>query len=220
MATTYEVEQLLVRESGRIGPDIYRKTVDTSPWLKLTKQDSWPDEMGDTVSLMVYERSLPYDTNGALKTNWTNLASNPIVGTANDGDATDSGNAIAPLGGTVEFGQTLRTYNLQHTSLNSPDVSLNDPRFPLKRKEQLSNIMQILTESTREVWIERYRDEYIRIAENKLTATSANAQSAGSGTIDYTFGVARQTNGLFPFPSEAASKATDKIHSLIQFGLG
>ena len=31
MATTYSVEQLLVKESGRIGPDIYRKTVDTSP---------------------------------------------------------------------------------------------------------------------------------------------------------------------------------------------
>jgi len=216
MATTYEVEQLLVKESGRIGPDIYRKTVDTSPWLKLVKQDTWPDEMGDTVSLMVYERSLPYTDQGSLKTNWTNLASNPIAGAdqiANDGDGTDSAssNAIAPLGGTIEFGQTLRTYGLAHTSLNSPDVSLNDLRFPLKRKEQLSNIMQILTESTREVWIERYRDEYVRVCENKVTATTANAQAASSGTIDYTLGVARQLNGAFAFPSEAASKATDNI---------
>jgi hypothetical protein len=211
MATTYEVEQLLVKESGRIGPDIYRKTVDTSPWLKLVKQDAWPDEMGDTVSLMVYERSLPYKADGNLKTDWQGLASNAIVGTANDGDATNSGNAIAPLGGTVEFGQTLRTYGLQHTSLNSPDVSLNDLRFPLKRKEQLSNIMQILTESTREVWIERYRDEYIRVSENKLTATTANAQAADSGTIDYTFGVARQTNGSFAYPSEGAAKGTENV---------
>jgi len=196
MATTYEVEQLLVKESGRIGPDIYRKTVDTSPWLKLVKQDTWPDEMGDTVSLMVYERSLPYKANGDLKTNWSDLASNAIVGTANDGAATDSGNAIAPLGGTIEFGQTLRTYGLKHTSLNSPDVSLNDLRFPLKRKEQLSNIMQILTESTREVWIERYRDEYVRVAENKLTAKVDNTSQ---------FGVTVQTNGSFAAPSATAA---------------
>ena len=125
MATSYQVEQLLVKESGRIGPDIYRKTVDTSPWLKLVKQDAWPDEMGDTVSLMVYERSLPYKANGDLKTDWQNLASNAIVGTASDGTGTPSAssNAIAPSGGTVEFGQTLRTYGLQHTSLNSPRVS-------------------------------------------------------------------------------------------------
>lgn len=198
MATTYSVEQLLVKESGRIGPDIYRKTVDTSPWLKLVKQDAWPDEMGDSISTLIYERSLPYDSNGALKTNWTNLASNAVVGDANDGTGTDSAssNAVAPLGGTVEFGTRLRSYNLQHTSLNSPDVSLNDLRFPLKRKEQLSNIMSILTESTREVWIERYRDEYIRLAENKLTAKLDNASA---------FGITVQTNGSFAAPSNTAA---------------
>jgi hypothetical protein len=192
MATTYSVEQLLVKESGRIGPDIYRKTVDTSPWLKLVKQDAWPDEMGDSVSTLIYERSLPYDSSGNLKTNWQTLQSNAVVGTANDGTGTathpSSGgqtNAVAPLGGTVEFGTRLRSYNLSHTSLNSPDISLNDLRFPLKRKEQLSNIMTILTESTREVWVERYRDEYIRLSENKLTATT-RAASTGE---NLTFGI-------------------------------
>jgi hypothetical protein len=139
--TTIDVEQLLVKESGRIGPDIYRKTVDQSPWLKLVKQDAWPDEMGDSVSVMVYERSLPYTSTGALKTAWASLGSSSAYGTAGTG----SGNAIAPDGGTIEFGQTLRSYNLEHTSLNSPDISLNDLRFPLKRKEQLANIMSILT---------------------------------------------------------------------------
>jgi len=192
MATTYSVEQLLVKESGRIGPDIYRKTVDTSPWLKLVKQDAWPDEMGDSISTLIYERSLPYDSSGNLKTNWQTLQSNAVVGTANDGVGTETHpsntgqtNAVAPLGGTVEFGTRLRSYNLSHTSLNSPDISLNDMRFPLKRKEQLSNIMSILTESTREVWVERYRDEYIRLSENKLTAT---IRAAGAGENN-TFGV-------------------------------
>lgn len=195
--TTVDVEQLLVKESGRIGPDIYRKTVDQSPWLKLVKQDAWPDEMGDSVSVMVYERSLPYNSDGTLKTAWTNLASSAAYTTAGTG----TGNAIAPDGGTIEFGQTLRTYNLQHTSLNSPDISLNDLRFPLKRKEQLANIMSILTESTAEVWIQRYRDEYVRVAQNKCTATTANSPSTGE---DYALGIARLTDGNFPLPSATA----------------
>lgn len=222
MATTYSVEQLLVKESGRIGPDIYRKTVDTSPWLKLVKQDAWPDEMGDTVSTLIYERSLPYDANGVLKTAWTALASNPIAGAgtiANDGLGTDSAssNAVAPLGGTVEFGTRLRSYSLAHTSLESPDVSLNDLRFPMKRKEQLSNIMQILTESTREIWIERYRDEYIRFSENKLTATTR----AVAGTENLTFGVINTpdtTNPVTPVfgaPSGTAAENLELTQGLL-----
>lgn len=48
MATEYtNIEQLLVKEAGRIGPEIYRKTVDNNVWLKLIKQDTFPEEMGD-----------------------------------------------------------------------------------------------------------------------------------------------------------------------------
>lgn len=208
--TTIDVEQLLVKESGRIGPDIYRKTVDQSPWLKLVKQDAWPDEMGDSVSVLVYERSLPYNSDGTIKTNWTNLASSTAY---TDGTTTvGSGNAIAPDGGTIQFGQTLRSYNLQHTSLNSPDISLNDLRFPLKRKEQLSNIMSILTESTSEVWIQRYRDEYTRLAQNKCTATTANSTSAGE---DYALGIARLTDGNFPLPSSTGSENLELTQGML-----
>ena len=205
--TTTDVEQLLVKESGRIGPDIYRKTVDQSPWLKLVKQDAWPDEMGDSVSVMVYERSLPYNADGTLKTAWGDLSSSAAYGTSGE----TKGNAIAPDGGTIEFGQTLRNYNLQHTSLNSPDISLNDLRFPLKRKEQLANIMSIMTESTSEIWIQRYRDEYVKLAENKCTATT----NAAGNAEDYALGIARQTNGLFPIPSVTASENRELTQGIL-----
>jgi len=222
-ASAVDLEQLLIKESNRIGPDIYRKTVDQSPWLKLVKQDAWPDEMGDTVSVLVYERSLPYNSDGTIKTAWTNLASNQLYNEA-AANPVGSSNAIAPDGGTIQFGQTLRTYNLQHTALNSPDISLNDLRFPLKRKEQLSNIMSILTESTSEIWIQRYRDEYTRVAQNKVTATTANA----SGSPDYALGVARLTGSSFPGPSgntaenlELTQGILDRIYlNLIRDGAG
>jgi hypothetical protein len=195
MATDYtNIEQLLISESNRIGEDIYRKTVDTSPWLKLVKQDAWPDEMGDTVSVLVYERSLPYDASGP-KINWSDLTQNggAYGGTLSyngTGNAAASSDSFPASGGTIDFGQTLRTYGLQHAALESPNISLNDLRFPVKRKEQLSNIMQIMTESTTDVWIQRYRDQYVDQAENKLLATTAtdltsltNADTAISGAI-------------------------------------
>ena len=195
MATDYtNIEQLLISESNRIGEDIYRKTVDTSPWLKLVKQDAWPDEMGDTVSVLVYERSLPYDASGP-KINWSDLTQNGVAyGGAlsynGTGNAAASSDSFPASGGTIDFGQTLRTYGLQHAALESPNISLNDLRFPVKRKEQLSNIMQIMTESTTDVWIQRYRDQYVDQAENKLLATTAtdttgltNADTAITGTI-------------------------------------
>jgi len=195
MATDYtNIEQLLISESNRIGEDIYRKTVDTSPWLKLVKQDAWPDEMGDSVSVLVYERSLPYDASGP-KINWSDLTQNGVAyGGAlsynGTGNAAASSDSFPASGGTLDFGQTLRTYGLQHAALESPNISLNDLRFPVKRKEQLSNIMQIMTESTTDVWIQRYRDQYVDQAENKLLATAAtdttgltNADTAITGTI-------------------------------------
>jgi len=208
MATTYtNIEQLLVSESSRIGDDIYRKTVDTSPWLKLVKQDAWPDEMGDQVSVLVYERSLPYNDDGSAKVTWTQnvlqngaaygssdfaAGTNTLNNTGADSASSKSFPSIT-TGGTIDFGQTLRTYGLFHAALESPNISLNDLRFPMKRKEQLSNIMQILTESTTEVWIQRYRDQYISIAQNKLTATTDTTTTTG---FDYTItGVARNTTG-------------------------
>jgi hypothetical protein len=164
--------------------------------------------MGDSVSVLVYERSLPYNSDGTIKTAWTNLASSAAYNTGGTGN----GNAIAPDGGTIQFGQTVRTYNLQHTSLNSPDISLNDLRFPLKRKEQLSNIMSILTESTAEVWIQRYRDEYTRLAQNKCTATTANSTSTGE---DYALGIARLTDGNFPLPSSTGSENLELTQGML-----
>ena len=58
-ALPYDIDNILLAESGRIGPDIYRKTLNTSPWLKLVKQDGWPDEMGQELTVLTYERSLP-----------------------------------------------------------------------------------------------------------------------------------------------------------------
>lgn len=158
----YDIDQLLIAESGRIGPDIYRKTLNTSPWLKLIKQDTWPDEMGDIISVLTYERSL-----------YTNPLSWNTV-TYDNG----TGNGCVPSAQVINFAQTLRTYNLKQTALESPAICINDLRFTMKRKEQLTNIFSILQENTSWAWQERYRDEYIRLAEHKMVAFGSSLPEA------------------------------------------
>jgi len=174
----YDIDQLLVNESGRIGPDIYSKSLNTSPWLKLVKKAGWPDEMGTSISVMTYQRSLPANT-----LTWSALD-------LNDG----SGNNCVPTAEVVNFAQTLRTYNLNQSAIESPKICVNDLRFTMKRKEQLSNIFRILTENTSYAWIDRHRDEYTRLAEHKMIATAALPE--GSASFPLVEPTSRLTQGI------------------------
>lgn len=149
---TIDVNHLLVEESGRIGPDIHNKTLHINAWTNLIKQEEWPDEMGTDISVMTYERSLP-----ANSLTWNTVGFN-----------TGTGSNCVPAAEVVNFAQTLRTYNLKQTAIESPKICVNDLRFTMKRKEQLGQCFRILTENTQWAWQERFRDEYIRIAEHKM----------------------------------------------------
>lgn len=200
MPAATDIQQLLVNEANRIGPDIYRKTLNTSPWLKLVKKDTWPDEMGDNIRVMTYERSLPVN---ALS--WTQVSVNPVTSrdgsfanntTAGTGSTTPPSNAI-PRAEQINFAQTLRSYNLVQTALESPRISVNDLRFSLKRKEQLSNIFSILQENTSYAWQDRYRDEYVRLAHNKINAVlNASNQLVSTTGDESVFSNTVPTSGL------------------------
>ena len=178
----FDVESLLVTEANRIGPDIYRKVLNSSPWIKLIKRDVWPDEMGSAINVLTYERSLP-----TTALTWSAVSLDPITGLNASGGAatlnadgsysTGNGNNAVQSAQVIQFAQTLRSYNLTQTFLESPKLSVNDLRFTLRRKEQLSNIFAILTENTSYAWQERFRDEYIRVAQNKVLG---NVKSSGN----------------------------------------
>lgn len=179
------IEQQLVSLEGMIGPDIHRRTLDTDAWLKLVKQEPWPDEMGDELSVMVYERSLP-----ANPMTWTNIGQSPMHG----GAGGDPGGTCLPDTQIIPFAQTLRQYNLQHAALESPRLCINDLRVAFKRKEQLANMMQVLTENTSYAWVERYRDEYVRIATHKIIAAAGLPE--GSSSFPLTQPTSQLTQGI------------------------
>ena len=165
----YTIDSWLAAESGRIGPDIYNKTLNTSPWLKLVKQDTWPDEMGTDISVLTYSRSLPESADARLTWNSVGFNSN------------SSGGTCVPSATQVKFYNKLVSYNLKQTAIESPPICVNDLRFSFRRKDQLSNIFRILTENTSWAWQTRYRDEYLRLSNNKILANA----SMTSGTANF-----------------------------------
>lgn len=163
----YDIDNILVAESGRIGPDIYRKTLNTSPWLKLIKQSNWPDEMGQELTVLTYERSLPANT-----LDWSTVTFNGSIG--GGGSATGSGSCLPPTQ-ILNFAQTARTYSLAQTALESPPLCVNDLRYAFRRQEQLRMMFDILTENTSYAWQDRYRNEYFRNCGHKVTAYGNSA---------------------------------------------
>ena len=199
MACT-NIENLLITESGRIGADIYRKTLNTSPWTTLVKQEAWPDEMGTTINVLIYERTLPASGTGIT---FSDVAYNGIgtqvIGATPTGSVSDGG-TCAPVGASLNFAQTLRTYNLQQAAINSPDICLNDLRFPVRRQEQLRNIMAVLSENTQYAWENRYRDEYVRLANYNVNANQGELLAASG-----------QTKGSFSTSALPTSRLTQGI---------
>ncbi len=158
----YDINDLLQQESGRIGPDIFDKSLNTSPWLKLVQRDTWPDEMGQSIQVLTYERSLPGTT--------------PSWSTVDYTTGTGAG-SCTPTAEEVSFASTLRTYNLQQTALESPPICVNDLRFTTMRREQLRSCFDVLQQNARYLWQERYRDEYIRLAEHKVIVKTGFPES-------------------------------------------
>lgn len=257
MSTTYSIQQLLVKEAGRIGPEIYRRTIDTSAWLKLTKQEQFPEEMGDVISSVTFERFYPSsalasaadtangyavnDIKSDAGTNWKVLGSNQVTqnyqgfnpytqvtSTTGAGAAVDSnstaGNVLPAALNGVTFGQKLRQYSLEWASVDSPDIALEDLRFAVKRREQLSNIMDVLTESTSLIWQDRYRNLYTKTValEGNLVypSTTANgiiastSSSSGDAAVVYnavTGGVGTAASGAITAANLPNSQLTQGI---------
>lgn len=181
-AGTTAINTILAEEANRIGQDIYKKTLHTSPWLDLTKQSAFPDGMGYQLTTLVYDRAVATTaTNGnTAGVNWAALATlssggnefniSKVGGQALDDAADDvqggRGISSSDKRAFVQFGKQLKKYSLERAVIESPRISLEDLRFAAHRQEQLRAIMDIMTEVTRNTWENRYRDEFERVAAN------------------------------------------------------
>lgn len=164
------VNSILVNEAGRIGPDIYTKSLNTSAWINLAQRGAFPDEMGDVINVLTWERSLP-GTNGAGLT-WSDVNTQTYFNNSSgDGSPTSFANPnnCLPVPVEVGFGQTVRSYGLKQAAVQSPKICVHDLRFAAKRKDQLTAMFNILKDNTKWAWETYYRSAYADMAEHKVT---------------------------------------------------
>jgi len=158
----------------------------------------------------VYDRSIPTttDAGSTAGVNWAALGNiNTDANVFNASgisqplkDAADDVQGARGTGGSanrsfVQFSKQLKNYSISRAVIESPRISLEDLRFAAHRQEQLRAILDLLTESSRYTWENRYRDEYERVAANFVPCltsstpilTSVDALSGSDSTANNTF---------------------------------
>lgn len=178
------VNSILVNEAGRIGPDIYTKSLNTSAWINLAQRGSFPDEMGDQINVLTWERSLPGD--GSALT-WTEINTQQYFQNESgpsDGSPSSfaSPNSCLPTPAVIGFGQTVRSYGLKQAAVHSPKICVHDLRFAAKRKDQLTAMFNILKDNTKWAWETYYRSAYTDLAEHKVVVHSVMTDVEGAAT--------------------------------------
>ena len=186
---TTNIDTVLAEEANRIGSDIHRNTVHTSPWIDLVKKSTFPDVMGYQLTTLVYSSALPTTTDcgGTLAGNtlWTEMGAingdANVFGTAATDqplkDAAESTIGPADGLGYIQFGKEVKNYRLKRAVIESPRVNVEDLRFAAHRNDQLRAIMDVMTEATRYTWEERYRDEFDSLADNHVACRSTSSVS-------------------------------------------
>ena len=175
----YTVQDFLVEQSPIIGTDINQKLMEQpTPWISLYKQEFWDDEKSNTQKTFQFDRAKLVDASNTLaddlvdEVGWANVASTVSFSDNTANHQSDTGDGLPPAD-TVEFTQTLRSYNLQHKAIWGPPMNTNQLRDKFERVKQMGACVKALADQSREIWIERKRDEYKRIASNLVVLDSS-----------------------------------------------
>ena len=174
---TAAINTILAEEANRIGNDIHKRVLHTSPWINLVKQTTFPDGLGYQLATLVYDRAIPtVSDGGAAGANWaavgTQQTSDNAFNTVTEGGDSlkDTLTETAGVGGSnrsfLTITKELKEYSLKRAIIESPRISLEDLRFATHRQDQLRAVMDTMTEATRYTWEQRYRDEFERLAAN------------------------------------------------------
>ena len=200
MAGTFEndntaINKILTQEANRIGGDIHKSTMHTSPWIDLVKQTTFPEGMGYQLNTLIYDRALPLKSGSlgsspVLGVNWNDLRHSAVASGVTgftDGQSVDTKNRNEEETAKIDFTRKLKPYSLKRAVVESPKVNVEDLRYAAHRTEQLRAVMDLLSESVRHSWENRYRDEYDRLADNCVLAKTASSTFISGGETKQSF---------------------------------
>jgi len=198
---TATIDTILAEEANRIGPDIHKRVMHTSPWIDLVPKSAFPDGMGYNLTTLIYDRTLPTtDADGDVllsgSDGWnavgtTELGANEFGSSRLNQSHEDAVDAFQGAQGAtsngsdvrnyVNFSKVVKQYNIKRCIIESPRINVDDLRFAAYRQEQLRAVMDSLAESTRWSWENRYRSEFDRLADNTVACVQTSGTTFSTG---------------------------------------
>ena len=189
------IDVILSQEANRIGSDIHKATMHVSPWIDLIKQTTFPEGMGYQLNTLIYDRALPLKSgtlasSPVLGVNWNDIQGGSASNVAGftDGQSLNTKSVTDEGRATVDFTKKLKPYSLKKAVVESPKINVEDLRYAAHRTEQLRAAMDLMSESVRHSWENRYRDEYDRIADNCVLCKTAATTFITGGETKQSFG--------------------------------
>lgn len=176
------VTEFLQYESGRIvTPILKRRAFAKSIWMSLIRRGVLPNEMGQSLTTVVYERSAPVDA----EPEWADM-------TISDGS---EGGLCLPAATKINVASTTRVFSPKRRVLEGPDICNIDIRPAVDLMNQLNSVFGILGDYARIEWDIRDRHEYFRLCQTKVVVDSCTAPTE-STTMATTYPSACPTQPL------------------------
>ena len=162
-------------------PILKRRTFPKSIWMSLIRRGVFPNEMGEQLTAVVYERSAPTDA----EPEWADL-------TIADGI---EGGLCLPPSTKIPIASTTRTFGMKRRVLEGPDICNIDSRAAVDLYNQFDSVAGILGDYARIEWEIHDRHEYFRLCQTKVVCNDCTNPSE-STTMATTYPAACATQPL------------------------
>ena len=193
------IDNIMAQTAYAIGPIIHRESLPTSTWEAIIPRSELPEQVGDSLSTTIYDRSVPTLTAGGttVGVNWARVGGSIL--SANDFNSTEGVNiegAMQEVAGPtavnhtafLKFKKRMRNYFLSVANVKSPLIPLHSVRTATARDQQLGIIQSIMLEASKWVWARRHETEFERNAGNFVPCMAA-VTSPVLSTVDIFTGV-------------------------------
>lgn len=156
-----DVSDFFAQEGQRISKNINQKhKTKVSPFLSIVPKEFWDDEIGEAPKTFKWNRAKTAED----EKDWEDIDM--------DNDSVQAnGGACIPPADEIEFSQEHLAYNLQHKAMWGPRVCINNLRSKFAMLKQMEATVKALADESRYQWVKRNRDEYKRLAGNKVVVS-------------------------------------------------
>lgn len=193
----------------QISTDINQKFLKLkTPWITLYRQGFWEDEKSSKQSTFQFDRAKivvsQSDHTEADEVDWANMDPDAADPTTN---ATIT--SIVPPADHLEYSTTHRDYCVQQKAVWGPPLYTEQLRNKFIRGQQLAAQVKALGDQGVQYMVDRKRDEYYRIADNKCVLDSGFTLAGG-----------QYNNLAFPYPTGTDSSIltygwTDMVYEFL-----